>query len=102
VDSLQSAHDLDAVRAALGEEKLNYVGYSHGTMMGQEYAESFPHRIRAMVNDGNLDRSIRSAWSGRERRRRCWRTTSSPSPTGATRRTRARCTARTRRTSTRT
>ena len=62
VDSLQSAYDLDAVRAALGEAKLNYVGYSYGTMMGQQYAELFPHRIRAMINDGNLDHSIRSAW----------------------------------------
>ena len=59
---LQSAYDLDAVRAALGEAKLNYVGYSYGTMMGQQYAELFPRRIRAMVNDGNLDHSIRSAW----------------------------------------
>jgi len=62
MDSLQSAYDLDAVRAALGEEKLNYIGYSYGTMMGQQYAELFPHRIRTMINDANLDHSIRNRW----------------------------------------
>jgi pimeloyl-ACP methyl ester carboxylesterase len=62
LDSRQSAYDLEAVRVALGEGKLNYVGYSYGTMMGQQYAELFPHRIRTMINDGNMDHSIRSPW----------------------------------------
>jgi pimeloyl-ACP methyl ester carboxylesterase len=62
MDSLQSAYDLDAVRAALGEKKLNYIGYSYGTLMGQQYAELFPHRIRTLINDGNMDHSIRTPW----------------------------------------
>jgi pimeloyl-ACP methyl ester carboxylesterase len=62
VDSLQSARDLDAIRAALGEAKLNYIGYSYGTMMGQQYAELFPKRIRTLINDGNMDHSIQSGW----------------------------------------
>jgi pimeloyl-ACP methyl ester carboxylesterase len=62
MDSLQSAYDLEAVRAALGEGKLNYIGFSYGTMMGQRYAELFPHRIRTMINDANMDHSIRSPW----------------------------------------
>ncbi|HWL95991.1 MAG TPA: alpha/beta hydrolase [Nocardioidaceae bacterium] len=62
VDNLDTARDMDAIRAALGEEKLNYVGYSYGSLMGQQYAELFPDRIRAMVNDGNMDHSLKTAW----------------------------------------
>lgn len=62
VDSVHAARDLDAIRAALGEEKLNYIGYSYGTLMGQHYAELFPDRIRTMINDGNVDHSIESGW----------------------------------------
>ncbi|WP_460406649.1 alpha/beta hydrolase [Actinophytocola sediminis] len=62
VDNLHTVRDMDAIRAALGEEKLNYVGYSYGSLMGQQYAELFPDRIRAMVNDGNMDHSLTSAW----------------------------------------
>ncbi|WP_158884784.1 alpha/beta hydrolase [Amycolatopsis anabasis] len=59
-DNLHTVRDLDAVRQALGERKLNYLGYSYGSLMGQQYAEVFPHRIRAMVTDGNMDHSLRS------------------------------------------
>ena len=62
VDNLNTARDMDAIRAALGEEKLNYLGYSYGSLMGQQYAELFPDRIRAMVNDGNMDHSLTTAW----------------------------------------
>ena len=47
--------DMDIIRGALGDEKLNYVGYSYGTRIGSEYAETFPTRIRAMVLDGAVD-----------------------------------------------
>lgn len=30
--------------------------------MGQQYAEMFPDRIRAMVLDGNVDHSLRTPW----------------------------------------
>ncbi len=62
VDNLATVRDMDAIRAALGEEKLTYVGYSYGSLMGQQYAEEFPHRIRALVMDGNMDHSLRTAW----------------------------------------
>ncbi len=58
VDSVSVARDLDAVRAALGADKLNWYGASYGSLMGQMYAELFPHRIRSMVNDGNMDHSL--------------------------------------------
>lgn len=46
------AHDLDLVRQALGDEKLTYLGYSYGTVIGQVYAQLHPDRVRAMVLDG--------------------------------------------------
>jgi pimeloyl-ACP methyl ester carboxylesterase len=46
------ARDLDAVREAMGEDQMNYLGYSYGTVIGQVYADMFPDRVRAMVLDG--------------------------------------------------
>lgn len=62
VDNLNTVRDMDAIRAALGEKKLTYVGYSYGSLMGQQYAEMFPHRVRALVMDGNMDHSLTTAW----------------------------------------
>ncbi|MFC5994926.1 alpha/beta hydrolase [Pseudonocardia hispaniensis] len=47
--------DMDILRAALGDAKLTYLGYSYGTRIGATYAEEFPDRVRAMVLDGALD-----------------------------------------------
>lgn len=50
-----TARDLEAIRAALGDEKLNYLGYSYGTHIGQVYAALFPDRVGKMVLDGIVD-----------------------------------------------
>jgi pimeloyl-ACP methyl ester carboxylesterase len=47
--------DLDAMRAALGDDKLTYLGYSYGTRIGSTYAEEFPQNVRAMILDGAVD-----------------------------------------------
>jgi pimeloyl-ACP methyl ester carboxylesterase len=47
--------DLDAIRAAVGDDKLTYLGYSYGTRIGGAYAEEFPQNVRAMVLDGAID-----------------------------------------------
>ncbi len=52
------ARDLDRIRAALGDEKLTYLGYSYGTVIGQAYLEQFPENVRAMVLDGAVDLSL--------------------------------------------
>ncbi|MGQ0842232.1 alpha/beta hydrolase [Actinokineospora sp.] len=49
------ARDIDVLRSALGDDKLNYLGYSYGTRIGTVYAETFPGNVRAMVLDGALD-----------------------------------------------
>jgi pimeloyl-ACP methyl ester carboxylesterase len=52
VGTRDTVRDLDALRAALGDEQLTYVGYSYGTTVGIEYGRMFPDHIRAMVLDG--------------------------------------------------
>ncbi|MGI9125455.1 MAG: alpha/beta hydrolase [Mycobacterium sp.] len=47
--------DLDALRAAVGDEKINYLGYSYGTRIGAAYAEAYPDKVRAMILDGAVD-----------------------------------------------
>jgi pimeloyl-ACP methyl ester carboxylesterase len=51
----QTANDMDAVRAAVGDEKLTYLGFSYGTLLGAVYAQLFPTTVRAMVLDGAVD-----------------------------------------------
>jgi pimeloyl-ACP methyl ester carboxylesterase len=52
VGTNNTARDLDALRDALGDEQLSYVGFSYGTRLGATYAELFPDRVRALVLDG--------------------------------------------------
>lgn len=49
------ARDLDLVRAAMGDDAIDFLGYSYGTAIGQAYAELFPDRVRTMVLDGVVD-----------------------------------------------
>ena len=51
----QTARDLEAIREAIGDDKLTYLGYSYGTLLGAVYAHLFPDRVRAMVLDGAVD-----------------------------------------------
>lgn len=47
-----TAQDLDLLRAAVGDEKLTYLGMSYGAKLGAEYARRFPGSVRAAVLDG--------------------------------------------------
>ncbi|WP_433385754.1 alpha/beta hydrolase [Actinoplanes sp. CA-142083] len=51
----QAAQDMDAIRTAVGDEKLTYLGFSYGTLLGATYAQQSPTNIRAMVLDGAID-----------------------------------------------
>lgn len=46
-----TARDMELIRVLLGEEKLNYIGYSYGTWLGAWYAGLFPERVGRMVLD---------------------------------------------------
>ncbi|MEU8399475.1 alpha/beta fold hydrolase [Nonomuraea sp. NPDC048892] len=55
LNSWQIAHDMEAIRKALGQAKLTYVGNSHGTVLGQAYAELFPRKVGRMYLDSVWD-----------------------------------------------
>ncbi len=58
VGTVDSARDLDRIRAALGDAQLTFVGHSYGTLLGATYAQMFPTHVRAMVLDGAIDPSL--------------------------------------------
>ncbi|MFD7307394.1 alpha/beta hydrolase [Promicromonospora sp. NPDC059942] len=49
-----TARDLDQIRAALGEEKASYLGYSYGSGLGATYDAMFPERADRVVLDSNI------------------------------------------------
>jgi pimeloyl-ACP methyl ester carboxylesterase len=51
----QTARDMDAIRQAVGDPKMTYLGYSYGTLIGAVYAQLFPAKVRALVLDGAVD-----------------------------------------------
>ncbi|MGO4103519.1 alpha/beta hydrolase [Leifsonia sp. YAF41] len=57
VDTVSAAHDLDLLRAVLGDTQLHYLGYSYGTYLGAVYAGLYPDKVGRMVLDGALDPS---------------------------------------------
>ncbi|RKS74975.1 TAP-like protein [Actinomadura pelletieri DSM 43383] len=50
-----AARDVDAIRAALGQDKISWYGFSYGTYLGATYATLFPKRVHRMVMDGNVN-----------------------------------------------
>ena len=52
VSTEDAARDMDILRAALGEEKLTYLGKSYGTYLGATYADLFPEHVGRFVLDG--------------------------------------------------
>jgi pimeloyl-ACP methyl ester carboxylesterase len=60
------AMDVDAVRRALGYDRIDYYAFSYGTVPEQAYAVRFPERLHAMVLDAGFavtDPEHRFAWS---------------------------------------
>jgi pimeloyl-ACP methyl ester carboxylesterase len=58
MSTVDAAIDMDQLRAALGQTKLTYVGFSYGTFLGAVYAQLFPTHVRALVLDGALDPAL--------------------------------------------
>ncbi|MFG1790510.1 alpha/beta hydrolase [Nocardia sp. NPDC049149] len=50
-----TARDMDEVRAALGLDRISYLGTSYGTYLGAVYASLFPDRVDRMVLDSNVN-----------------------------------------------
>lgn len=53
--TIDSARDMDSIRAALGQQQITYYGLSYGTYLGQVYSTMFPSHVRRMVLDSNTD-----------------------------------------------
>src|SRR3954447_18848287 len=52
VSTIEAARDIDLMRALLGDDKLDYFGFSYGTFLGTTYAALFPERVDRFVLDG--------------------------------------------------
>jgi pimeloyl-ACP methyl ester carboxylesterase len=57
VDTISAARDMDLLRAVLGDDKLNYLGFSYGTFLGATYAGLYPEKVGRLVLDGAIDPS---------------------------------------------
>ncbi|KAK5703116.1 hypothetical protein LTR97_004065 [Elasticomyces elasticus] len=55
MDTQSVARDFEAIRIALGDEPINFLGLSYGSQIAYQYAQLFPHNIRTLVGDGILD-----------------------------------------------
>lgn len=58
VGTASVARDMDMVRQTLGDDQINYLGYSYGTELGTAYLEKFGAHVRAMVLDGAIDPTV--------------------------------------------
>ncbi|GCD97862.1 alpha/beta fold hydrolase [Embleya hyalina] len=54
VSTANTARDMDVIRAALGEKKINYLGFSYGTYLGAVYGTLFPGRLNRSVLDSSM------------------------------------------------
>ncbi|MFE7558791.1 alpha/beta hydrolase [Kitasatospora sp. NPDC057500] len=62
ITTRNTARDMDAVRAALGERRISYLGHSYGTYLGAVYTQMFPRRADRFVLDSALDPAL--VWRG--------------------------------------
>jgi len=61
VSTADAARDMDEIRAALGDAKLTYLGFSYGTLLGATYASLYPTHVRALSLDGAIDPALDEA-----------------------------------------
>ena len=55
--TISVVHDVERLRRALGEERISFYGASYGTLLGAQYAERYPGRVRAVALDSVMDHS---------------------------------------------
>ena len=61
MDTVSAARDIDILRVALGDKKLNWFGKSYGTFLGATYAGLFPTHVGRMMLDGAIDPTLTNA-----------------------------------------
>lgn len=55
ISTADTVRDLDLLRGLVGDARLHYLGFSYGTQIGAQYADTFPEHTGAMVLDGAVD-----------------------------------------------
>lgn len=58
VSTQDVARDMDVLRAAMGNDQLDYFGASYGTSIGATYAELFPENVGKFVLDAATDPDV--------------------------------------------
>lgn len=61
IDTVSAAKDIDVIRAVMGSPKLDFLGFSYGSFLGETYASLFPKKIAHMVIDGVIDPTVTDA-----------------------------------------
>ncbi|WP_232835294.1 alpha/beta fold hydrolase [Actinocorallia populi] len=62
ISTRNTARDMDAIREALGEEKLSFLGYAYGSYVGVVYGTMFPERLDRSL----LDSCVHPGWTWRQ------------------------------------
>ncbi|MER7112510.1 alpha/beta fold hydrolase [Streptomyces sp. NPDC000229] len=62
ISTRNTARDMDVIRAVLGEDRLNFVGYAYGAYVGAVYGSMFPEHLDRSV----LDSCVNPDWTWRE------------------------------------
>lgn len=55
ISTVDTVHDLDLLRQLVGDQRLNFFGYSYGTRIGATYAEIFGEHTGRLVLDAAVD-----------------------------------------------
>jgi pimeloyl-ACP methyl ester carboxylesterase len=53
-----AARDMELIRLALDEDRISYLGFSYGTLLGAMYADLYPEHVRAFALDGGIDPAL--------------------------------------------
>lgn len=72
-NSIENAYDIEALRIALGYEKINLYGVSYGTLLALHYMRLFPGSLRSVVLDGVVAPQINTILDNLENQDRAFR-----------------------------